>query len=204
LLVQEGLGRPQDSAVVLQIPTQTATFPPTLTPLQPEPTSAPTETLPDVPVATATIELPAPVEIATPTQTPVPTKTKKVVMPPPGVGPGERWIDIDLSKQKTYAYQGGELVNIFRVSTGTWQHPTVTGIFRIYIKYRSQTMYGEDYYLPNVPYVMYFYEDYGLHGTYWHNNFGTPMSHGCINLKTGDAGWLYDWASVGTVVNVHP
>jgi lipoprotein-anchoring transpeptidase ErfK/SrfK len=50
---------------------------------------------------------------------------------------------------------------------------------------------------------MYFYKDYGLHGTYWHNNFGTPMSHGCINLKTKDAGWLFDYAKVGTVVNIH-
>ena len=50
---------------------------------------------------------------------------------------------------------------------------------------------------------MYFYKGYGLHGTYWHNNFGTPMSHGCVNLATGDAGWLFSWASVGTVVNVH-
>jgi lipoprotein-anchoring transpeptidase ErfK/SrfK len=64
-------------------------------------------------------------------------------------------------------------------------------------------MTGPGYYLPNVPYTMYFYGGYGLHGTYWHNNFGTPMSHGCVNLSTADSGWLFDWASVGTVVNVH-
>ena len=46
-------------------------------------------------------------------------------------------------------------------------------------------------------------EGYGLHGTYWHHNFGTPMSHGCVNLQTDDAGWLFGWASVGTLVNVH-
>jgi len=54
-----------------------------------------------------------------------------------------------------------------------------------------------------VPYVMYFYRDYALHGTFWHSNFGTPMSHGCVNLKTSDAEWIYYWASVGTLVNVH-
>ena len=91
----------------------------------------------------------------------------------------------------------------FLVSTGTWQHPTVLGSFKVYVKYRYADMSGPDYYLPDVPYVMYFYKGYGLHGTYWHSNFGTPMSHGCVNLPTGDAGWLFDWASVGTVVNVH-
>jgi lipoprotein-anchoring transpeptidase ErfK/SrfK len=65
-------------------------------------------------------------------------------------------------------------------------------------------MSGPGYYLPDVPYVMYFYESYGLHGTYWHNNFGTPMSHGCINFTIDDAGWLYNnWVSYGTVVNIH-
>jgi lipoprotein-anchoring transpeptidase ErfK/SrfK len=62
---------------------------------------------------------------------------------------------------------------------------------------------GYDYYLEGVPYVMYFYRDYAIHGTYWHNNFGTPMSHGCVNVNTPDAGWLFNWAPVGTVVNVH-
>jgi lipoprotein-anchoring transpeptidase ErfK/SrfK len=50
---------------------------------------------------------------------------------------------------------------------------------------------------------MYFYEDYALHGAYWHNNFGTPMSHGCVNMNVADAGWIFDWAPVGTLVNVH-
>jgi len=50
---------------------------------------------------------------------------------------------------------------------------------------------------------MYFYEGYSLHGTYWHHNFGHPMSHGCVNMRTSDAAWLYNWASVGTLVNIH-
>ena len=116
---------------------------------------------------------------------------------------GERWIDVNLSQQRTYAYEGDTLVNSFVVSTGTWQTPTVTGKFKIWIKVRSQAMSGPGYYLPDVPYVMYFYKDYGLHGTYWHNNFGTPMSHGCVNLTIPDSEWLYNFASVGTVVNVH-
>jgi lipoprotein-anchoring transpeptidase ErfK/SrfK len=62
---------------------------------------------------------------------------------------------------------------------------------------------GFNYVLSNVPYVMYFYGDYAIHGTYWHNNFGTPMSHGCVNMTTADARWLYNWSSYGTLVNVH-
>lgn len=91
----------------------------------------------------------------------------------------------------------------FVVSTGTWIHPTVIGTFNIYVKYRYANMTGPGYFLPDVPFVMYFYKDYGLHGTYWHHNFGTPMSHGCINFKISDAAWLYDFASLGTVVNIH-
>ena len=55
-------------------------------------------------------------------------------------------------------------------------------------------MTGPNYYLPDVPYTMYFYGGYGLHGTYWHNNFGQPMSHGCVNLETGNAQKLFEWA----------
>jgi len=118
-------------------------------------------------------------------------------------GNGARWIDVDLTNQSVSAYEGDVMVNAFIVSTGTWLTPTVTGQYKVYVKYRYANMHGPGYFLPDVPYVMYFYKGYGLHGTYWHNNFGTPMSHGCINLRTDDAGWLFDWASVGTMVNVH-
>jgi lipoprotein-anchoring transpeptidase ErfK/SrfK len=110
---------------------------------------------------------------------------------------------VDLSQQRVYAYEGQEIVKKFTVSTGTAAHPTVTGRYYIYMKYRYDDMAGPGYYLPDVPYVMYFYEGYSLHGTYWHSNFGTPMSHGCVNLSTSDAAWLYNWADVGTLVNVH-
>jgi len=170
------------------IPTQTeAAAPlPTDTPLA-EPTgsgSISLEYVPDTPTA----------ELPTYIAPPVPSHAS---------GNGERWIDVDLSQQMTYAYEGNTIVNSFLVSTGTWLHPTVTGKYRIYVKLRYTDMAGPDYYLPNVPYVMYFYKGYGLHGTYWHSNFGTPMSHGCVNLSIPDAAWLYSWASVGTLVNVH-
>jgi lipoprotein-anchoring transpeptidase ErfK/SrfK len=116
---------------------------------------------------------------------------------------GVHWIDVDLSQQRVYAYAGDAVVNSFVVSTGTWQTPTPTGKFKVWIKMRFSDMTGPGYYLPDVPYVMYFNGDYGLHGTYWHNNFGTPMSHGCVNLSIPDAAWLYDFSREGTVVNVH-
>jgi lipoprotein-anchoring transpeptidase ErfK/SrfK len=62
---------------------------------------------------------------------------------------------------------------------------------------------GYNYDLKDVPYVMYFFEDYAIHGAYWHNNFGTPMSHGCVNMNVPDAEWLYNWAPLGTLVSVH-
>jgi lipoprotein-anchoring transpeptidase ErfK/SrfK len=126
---------------------------------------------------------------------------------PKEVAPGERWIDVNLTTQTLVAYEGERPVFSSLISSGMWQFPTVMGQYRTYIKYPSQNMsgyhLGYNYYLPGVPYVMYFFEDYAIHGTYWHNNFGTPMSHGCVNMSTADAGWLYNWAPLGTVVNIH-
>ncbi len=176
-------------------PTNTATSTPTATPTN---TPTPTATATNTPTPTDT---PTPKPTRTPKPTEEPTQEPRVDVPP-GVN-GERWIDVNLSSQMVYAYEGQDLVNSFLVSTGTWDHPTVTGQYYIYVKYLYTDMAGPGYYLPNVPYTMYFYKGYGLHGTYWHHNFGTPMSHGCVNLATPDAAWLYDWASIGTLVNVH-
>jgi lipoprotein-anchoring transpeptidase ErfK/SrfK len=184
-------------------PTPTNTFTPTSTPtatLTPTPTLTPTTT--HTPTETPT---PTPTDTATPTFTP--TETSIFFPPTPelphGVAEDEAWIDINLTTQTTHAYIGTELIRSFLVSTGTRQTPTVTGTYRVYVKYRSAHMSGPGYYLPNVPFVMYFYQGYGIHGTYWHMNFGTPMSKGCINMKTDEAEWLFNFAEVGTVVNVH-
>lgn len=113
-----------------------------------------------------------------------------------------RSIVVDLSDSRIYAYEDGRLVRNVLASTGLPATPTVVGEFSVYVKYQSQTMSGPGYYLPDVPYVMYFYRDYGIHGTYWHNNFGVPMSHGCVNLPTPEAEWFYNFASIGTPVHV--
>lgn len=120
----------------------------------------------------------------------------------------DRWIEVNLSQQRLYAWEGSNLVYNYLISSGKWA-PTPTGNFNIWIKLRSTRMTGGSkalgtyYNLPNVPCTMYFYKGYGLHGTYWHNNFGHPMSHGCVNMRTSEACTLYEWASVGTRVNIH-
>jgi len=163
------------------------------------PTALPTPTL--APTLT-----PSPTPEPSPTTEPVPVDPGALSPRPPGVGETERWIDVNLSTQSLVAYEGDTPVYNALVSSGLPQWPTVTGEFRTYIKYESQTMngylLGYDYYLPDVPYVMYFYKDYAIHGAYWHNNFGQPMSHGCVNVSIPDAGWLFNWAPVGTLVNV--
>jgi lipoprotein-anchoring transpeptidase ErfK/SrfK len=168
------------------------------------PTSTPTAT--PTPTFTAT---PTPTNTATPTPTFTPTSTPTAVPTPKPTKVSAdksqtgKWIEIDLSAQKLYAHEGQETVLAAVVSTGTWRYPTVTGRFEIYAKYRATRMSGPGYNLPNVPYTMFFYGGYAIHGTYWHNNFGTPMSHGCVNMKTPEARWLFNWAPKGTLVVVH-
>jgi lipoprotein-anchoring transpeptidase ErfK/SrfK len=191
--------------VVQESQPEVLNIPPTLAPTL-EVFSLPTETVPTAVIPDVTSEpgvLSAEIVADTPTPEFTEPTAAPYVTPQVAVADGEHWIDVDLSQQRVYAYAGDTLMNSFIVSTGTWQTPTVTGKFKIWVKVRSQAMTGPGYYLPDVPFVMYFYKDYGLHGTYWHNNFGTPMSHGCVNLATPDAEWLYNFASVGTVVNVH-
>ncbi len=163
------------------------------------PTALPTPTL-------APTMTPSPTPLPPPTTEPVAVDPGVLSPRPAGVGEAERWIDVNLSTQTLVAYEGDTPVYNTLVSSGLPQWPTVTGQFRTYAKYESQTMngylLGYDYYLDDVPYVMYFYDDYAIHGTYWHSNFGTPMSHGCVNVSTPDAGWLFNWAPMGTLVNV--
>lgn len=148
---------------------------------------------------------------ATPTATPEPTATLEPPPPgsprPLGVGPAEKWIDVNLTTQTLTAYEGDTPVLTTLISSGRWEYQTVTGEFRTYLKYDMQTMSGYhlglDYVTTDVPNVMYFYRDFAIHGAYWHNSFGTPVSHGCVNAPPPEAAWLYAWAPVGTFVTVH-
>lgn len=116
---------------------------------------------------------------------------------------GKRWIEVDLSKQTLTAWQGDVPVMFTNISSGRANTPTVVGRFTIGTKYKAQRMTGPGYDLPNVPWVMYFHQGYAIHGAYWHNNFGVPMSHGCVNMRPGEAEMLYQWAAPGTEVYVH-
>jgi lipoprotein-anchoring transpeptidase ErfK/SrfK len=157
-----------------------------------------------MPTALATLAAAAELSLpATLVPSPVPATLPPTPFPTARIGDNFRWIDVDLTHQRLIAYEGETAVRWVTVSTGLPRTPTVTGRFKIYVKYRAASMSGPGYYLESVPYVMYFYRGYGLHGTYWHSNFGQPMSHGCVNLPTPEAAWLFNWASVGTPVVVH-
>ncbi|MBE8997019.1 MULTISPECIES: L,D-transpeptidase [unclassified Nostoc] len=114
-----------------------------------------------------------------------------------------RLIEIDLSEQRLRAWEGKKLVYSYRISGGKRSTPTPIGRFRINSKYRTHRMRGRGYNIPDVPYTMYFYRGYAIHGAYWHNRFGTPVSHGCVNLPVKQARNVYNWASYGTLVVVH-
>jgi lipoprotein-anchoring transpeptidase ErfK/SrfK len=176
------------------MPVAKASFTPTAT-------STPTET--PTPTPTPTPE-PTSTPTPTPTRTPRPNLSWDFSTNPADLANEGRWIDVDLGRQTVTAYEGTTPVQSFLVSSGVAAHPTVTGQFRIYVKLRATTMAGPGYFLPAVPFTMYFYKGYSLHGTYWHHNFGHPMSHGCVNMYTPDAEWLFNFATVGTLVNVHP
>jgi lipoprotein-anchoring transpeptidase ErfK/SrfK len=114
-----------------------------------------------------------------------------------------RWIEVNIATQRLIAWEGNRPVYAVIVSTGTDEHPTLPGSFTIQSKHRTTRMQGEGYDVPDVPYTMYYYGGYAIHGAYWHRRFGTPMSHGCVNVAVNHAEWLFDWASVGTPVVVH-
>lgn len=133
----------------------------------------------------------------------------------------DRRIFVYLDRQQVEAVENGQVVRTFKVSTGKAKTPTVTGNFYIYDRYPRKTMRSSRipkgapgyYEVENVPFTQFFHKDYALHGAWWHNGFGHPASHGCVNMATRnfnkrwpnspeDAGWLYQWASLGVPVTV--
>ena len=123
----------------------------------------------------------------------------------------QKRIEVDLTNQRLYAFEDEKKLYDFPISSGKRATPTPAGAFWPWIKLRYTRTEGGNkkngtyYNLPNVPYVIYLYNEqfpkysgYALHGTYWHNNFGHPMSHGCINLRTTDMAILYYWIDLVT------
>ncbi|HEY9890519.1 MAG TPA: L,D-transpeptidase [Candidatus Sericytochromatia bacterium] len=113
-----------------------------------------------------------------------------------------RWIQIDLKKQRLIAWDGKNPVHAVVISTGKDATPTLSGVFKIQSKHEKARMRGDNYDIPDVPYVMFYEGNYGIHGAYWHRSFGTPVSHGCVNVAVDHARWLFNWATVGTPVVV--
>jgi lipoprotein-anchoring transpeptidase ErfK/SrfK len=114
----------------------------------------------------------------------------------------QHWIQVDLSEQKLTAWEGKTPVQVTPVSTGKRTSPTPTGIFKIQSKYRLARMQGSDYDVPDVLFTLYYDGNYAIHGAYWHNHFGTRVSHGCVNVPVAQAQKLFQWVEMGTVVVV--
>ena len=129
---------------------------------------------------------------------------------PPAAAPGyPRSIVVSLSQQALWAFDGDSVVLTTYVSTGTEKFATPPGLFFVNSKIPVQDMAGvlggESYNVPQVPDVMYFTNrGHAIHGTYWHTNFGAPMSHGCINLPLDVSAWMYQWAPLGMAVLIVP
>lgn len=143
----------------------------------------------------------------------------------PDDAPGRKWVEVSLTDQQLWAYQGSTLVHTTLVSTGLTPNNTSTGTFYTRLKYPEQDMKGftddtgevvatgddnggddslSSYDVKDVPNVVYFSTiAEAFHGTYWHSNFGNPMSHGCVNLPLDVAAWFYGWAPLGVMVWVH-
>ncbi|WP_257516571.1 L,D-transpeptidase family protein [Microbacterium sp. zg.Y909] len=124
-----------------------------------------------------------------------------------------RTIDVNLSSQRVTLWENGAAVDSWSVSTGKQGAPTYPGEYTIQSMYPMQTLYGtyrgpngEDlgpYVQPDVKWMMYFNGGQAFHGVYWHSNWGTPSSHGCVGMPEWRAAQLYDWAAPGVEVSIH-
>ena len=118
-----------------------------------------------------------------------------------------RWAEVNLAQQMAYMRLDDQVIQSFRISSGRAATPSDPGEWKVYLKRALHTMRGtingESYVVPNVPWITYFNDGEAFHGAYWHNNFGTPMSHGCINMTIPDAQMMYNFSYVGMRVSVH-
>lgn len=125
----------------------------------------------------------------------------------------EKLITVDLGSQTLTAWEGGQVLHKTKISSGMRLTPTVKGSFRIRTKIPLRDMRGPSpykniypsgkYHLRDVPNIMYYYQGYAIHGAYWHNSFGRTASHGCVNVPLTSASWLFNWANIGTRVEVY-
>jgi hypothetical protein len=116
---------------------------------------------------------------------------------PAGIGAAERWVGVCLAEQTAVAYEGDRPVYAALIASGLPGTPTVQGIFRTWLRLATGKMSGPGYYLEDVTWTCYFYSGYALHTAYWHDAFGSPRSHGCVNMSPYDAWWVYQWSAPG-------
>ncbi|NDJ86155.1 MAG: L,D-transpeptidase [Chloroflexi bacterium] len=137
-------------------------------------------------------------------------KNLSIVYPPAPASFDGRWVGVNLYEQNLVAYENNVPVMAALVSSGLkngrWDTPT--GAFQVGVRLEADRMSGAerqpDYYsLDQVPYAQYFNGLISLHGTYWHDSFGYPQSHGCVNLSVSDAKWLFEYLAEGSVVYVY-
>jgi hypothetical protein len=122
---------------------------------------------------------------------------------PTSFGSNEKWVAVNLREQSVVAYEGDKPVYAALTATGLPRTPTVQGVFRTWLRLTWRRMVGGSaatggyYYLEEVPWTLYFYSGYALHGAYWHDAFGRPRSHGCVNLSLFDSWWIFKWSEAG-------
>jgi len=138
------------------------------------------------PVAAPPTPAVAPVESTDPDRIPMP----------------RHWVRVDLSEQTLTAYEGRVAVRTFIVSTGDADHPTLKGRYRVKAKWEKIDVIGKDYYFHDVPYFIKYSGPYAIHGATWHDDFGTPVSHGCVNMRVEDAKWVFEFLGVGDIVEI--
>jgi hypothetical protein len=135
------------------------------------------------------------------------TTTVTVPLTPPAGSESSHWANVDLTHQIVTLMDGATMGTTYLISSGAPQYPTPTGTFHVYSRGTSQVISGcvdgDCYYYEGVRWVQWFYRDYGFHTAYWHNDFGTPVSHGCVNLREEDAKAVYDWLAIGSAVFIH-
>ena len=147
-------------------------------------------------IAVSLTDVPYTTEASAPPQTP----------PPPG-SEASHWADVNLTTQTVTLMNGYTPGATFILSSGAPDNPTPTGVFQVYSKVRMQSLSGcvdnDCYYYPNVHWATWFYKDYGFHEAYWNSEFGTPVSHGCLNLTYADAEAVFDWLAISDAVYIH-
>ncbi len=130
------------------------------------------------------------------------------LMPPARPGVSGRWVAVDVAQEVLTAYENDQLVFATLISSGKDQRVTRTGLTSIYLRQRVGDMSAlmgtpDQYNIYNVPYIMYFNDGMALHAAPWHDNFGYPMSHGCVNMSMTDARWLFGWTESAPTAPVY-